>query len=234
MFLIALLLDRFNEVVMGKEIDLLKNYPKTKRNVKERGDSKTEEDRAIARKFGKDFFDGDRKHGYGGYNYHPRFWQPVIPDFQKEYKLTSKSKILDVGCGKGFMLYDFTLLIPGISVKGIDISNYAIENSLSNVKPDLQVANATKLPFDDNSFDLVISINTIHNLEKNDLIKALKEIQRVSRGNSFVTVDAYRNEEEKELMFAWNLTAKTILHVDQWKALFNQAEFTGDYFWFMP
>lgn len=219
---------------MGQEIDLLKNYPKTKRNVRERGETKTEEDRAIARQFGKDFFDGDRKHGYGGYNYHPRFWQPVIPTFKDQYNLARKSKILDVGCGKGFMLHDFKEIILGISVNGIDISSYAIENSLFDVKPALQVANAIKLPYKDKSFDLVISINTIHNLEKKELILALQEIERVSKGHSFITVDAYRNEEEKELMYTWNLTAKTILHVDEWKALFKKARYTGDYYWFIP
>ena len=102
--------------MVGQEIDLLVNYPRTKRNVAERGQTKTEEDRAIARKFGREFFDGDRRHGYGGFAYHPRFWQLVIPDFQKRYNLKSGSRILDVGCAKGFMLYDFMRLIPGIEV----------------------------------------------------------------------------------------------------------------------
>jgi len=219
---------------MGQELDLLINYPKTRRNVHERGATKTEEDRAVARQFGKEFFDGERRHGYGGFNYHPRFWQPVIPTFQNHYKLTDKSSVLDVGCAKGFMLYDFTQLVPGIQVAGIDISSYAIENSLEAVKPHLKVADARKLPYKDRSFDLVIAINTIHNLEKNDLKQALREIERVSKGNSFLTVDAYRNEEEKELMYAWNLTAKTILHVDEWKALFQEVGYTGDYYWFIP
>lgn len=216
------------------EIDLLENYPKAKRNVKERGATKTEEDRAIARKFGKEFFDGDRKTGYGGFSYHPRFWQPVVPTFQKHYQLNEHSSVLDVGCAKGFMLHDFCELIPGITVKGVDVSSYAIENAMEDVKPHVSVADARELPFEDNSFDLVISINTIHNLEKEDLIIALKEIQRVSRKHGFITVDAYRNEEEKELMYAWNLTAKTILSVAEWKQLFAEAGYTGDYFWFIP
>ena len=216
------------------EIDLLKNYPKAVRNVKERGATKTEEDRRIAREFGKDFFDGERRHGYGGFNYHSRFWTPVIPDFQKRYGLTLNSSILDVGCAKGFMLHDFFQAIPGISVKGIDISSYAIEAAIPLIKPFLQVGNAMHLPFDDRSFDLVIAINTIHNLEQKDLITALCEIQRVSRKGSFITVDAYRTDEERELMMDWNLTAKTILHVDEWKALFQNIGYTGDYYWFMP
>lgn len=219
---------------MGREIDLLANYPKAKRNIQERGEAKTAEDRALARQFGKDFFDGERKHGYGGFSYHPRFWQPVIPTFQQVYKLNAHSTVLDVGCGKGFMLYDFTQLIPGISVKGLDISSYAIENSYEAVKACLQVGDARTLPYEGKSFDLVISINTIHNLEIEELKKALREIERVSKGHSFITVDAYRNREEKALMEAWNLTAQTILHVEEWKALFSQVGYTGDYFWFIP
>ncbi|MCH9626123.1 MAG: hypothetical protein S4CHLAM123_13150 [Chlamydiales bacterium] len=219
---------------MGQQIDLLENYPKAKRNVKERGATKTEEDRTIARAFGKEFFDGERKHGYGGFSYSPRFWQPVVPTFQKFYDLSAQSKVLDVGCAKGFMVYDFKQLIPGIQIEGIDVSSYAIENSQEQVRSYLQVADARALPYSDNSFDLVIAINTIHNLEKNELIVALKEIERVSCGHSFITVDAYRNEEEKELMNAWNLTAKTILSVEEWEALFQQVGYTGDYYWFIP
>jgi SAM-dependent methyltransferase len=219
---------------MGKEIDLMINYPKAKRNVEERGASKSEEDRALARKFGKDFFDGDRKNGYGGFNYMPRFWQPVIPTFQEYWNLNSKSSLLDVGCAKGFMLYDLTLLIPNITVSGIDISEYAIENAVEEIKPFVSVANATSLPYEDNSFDVVISINTVHNLEREECAKALQEIERVSRGKSFITVDAYRNEEEKRRMFDWNLTAKTIMSVEEWEMFFNEIGFTGDYYWFIP
>lgn len=219
---------------MGKEIDLLINYPKTKRNVKERGATKTENDRSIARKFGKEFFDGDRNHGYGGFTYNPRFWQPVIPTFKEYFSLTSESAVLDVGCAKGFMLHDMVELIPGIQVSGVDISEYAIENALEKIRPFLQVCNATELPFLDNSFDVVISINTVHNLEKNKCAIALQEIERVSKGKSFITVDAFRNEEEEELMYEWNLTAKTIMSVDDWIKFFEEIGYTGDYYWFIP
>lgn len=219
---------------MGIEVDLLINYPKTKRNLDERQASKTEDDRAVARQFGKDFFDGDRSHGYGGFNYFPRFWQPVIPKFREHWDLDSSSSVLDVGCAKGFMLHDLAELIPGITVRGVDVSEYAIANSIEDMRPFLQVANAIELPFPDKSFDVVISINTIHNLERAECAKALREIQRVSRGKSFVTVDAYRNEDEKVRMYAWNLTAKTIMSVDEWIEFFADAGYTGDYFWFIP
>ena len=219
---------------MGREVNLMVNYPRAKRNVKERGATKTEEDRQTARLFEKEFFDGDRKTGYGGFHYHPRFWQPVVPTFKKFYALTPESSILDVGCAKGFMLHDFQNAIPGIQVKGIDISNYAIENALEPVKGFVQVGDARNLEFEDNSFDLIISITTLHNFEEEECAKALQEIERVSRGHSFITVDAYRNEEERILMNAWNLTAKTIMHVDEWQAFFKKVGYTGDYYWFMP
>ena len=140
---------------MGQEIDLLANYPRAKRDVKQRGEQKTEEVRRIARQFGKEFFDGERRHGYGGFYYNPRFWKPVIPDLVNHFDLSDKSSVLDVGCGKGFMLHDLVETLPGISVVGIDISDYAIENCIETMKPYLQVADARQLPFPDNSFDLV-------------------------------------------------------------------------------
>ena len=219
---------------MGQEIDLLVNYPKTKRNLDERLASKTDSDRAIARQFGKDFFDGSRNHGYGGFNYFPKFWQPVIPTFRQHWSLTKDSSLLDVGCAKGFMLHDLKNLIPGIRVNGIDISEYAIKHAMPDIANDVQVASAEKLPFEDDSFDVAISINTVHNLEREECGKALQEIERVSRKGAFITVDAYRNEEEKERMYAWNLTAKTIMSVEEWVAFFKEVGYTGDYYWFIP
>lgn len=219
---------------MGKEIDLLVNYPRAKRNVEDRGQNKTDEDRRIAREFGREFFDGDRRHGYGGFNYLPRFWQPVVPTLQRHFGLTSGSSLLDVGCAKGFMLHDLAQLIPGITVKGIDVSDYAIANAIEDMKPHVQVADARKLPFADKSFDVVIAVNTVHNLERADCAQALREIERVNRKGAFVTVDAYRTEEEKASMFAWNLTAKTIMSADEWVAFFHEVGYTGDYYWFIP
>jgi SAM-dependent methyltransferase len=219
---------------MGQETDLMAEYPRSKRNVDARGQQKTEADRALAREFGKAFFDGERSHGYGGFQYNSRFWQPVVPTFQDHFKLDANSSVLDVGCAKGFMLHDIRELIPGIKVVGIDVSEYAITHAKPEIIDALQVADARKLPFDDNSFDVVISITTLHNLERDDLAVALQEIERVQKNGSFITVDAYRNEEQKLRMEAWNLTAKTMMHVDEWKLFFDQVGFTGDYYWFIP
>ena len=219
---------------MKKEINLLKNYPKAKRNLSQRVKLKTSKDRNIARKFGKEFFDGERKHGYGGFYYNPKFWSNVIPDFKRHWNLNKKSSILDVGCAKGFMLFDIKKQIPGIKVRGIDVSKYAIKNSKKEVKKYLKVANAKKLPFKNSSYDIVISINTVHNLPLEQCKKAILEIQRVSKKNSFITVDAYRNSKEKKRMYAWNLTAKTILSVNSWKKLFKEIGYKGEYYWFIP
>lgn len=219
---------------MGQEIDLMINYPKTKRNVEERGETKTPEQRAIARQFGKEFFDGSRDTGYGGFGYMPRFWEPVVPTFQDHWDLKSGDSILDVGCAKGFMLYDMQRLIPGLKIRGIDISEYAIENGHPPVKDFLSVASCDDLPFEDDSFDVTISVTTVHNMDYDGCIKTLREIERVSRRGSFITVDAYHDDEEKKRMEAWNLTAQTVLHVDEWRELFDKAGYTGDYYWFIP
>jgi len=219
---------------LGKEIDILINYPKAKRDLSARLESKSEESRKIGRKFSFDYFDGDRNHGYGGFSYNPKFWQPVIPTIVENYKIGKSSNVLDVGCAKGFFLYDLKLAFPGINITGVDISDYAVENSIPEIKPYLQVGNATKLLFEDDCFDFVISINTIHNLNLQDCAIALQEIERVTKGNSFITVDAYRNNEEKARMQAWNLTALTMMSVDEWKQFFLEVGYTGDYYWFIP
>ena len=219
---------------MIKEINLLKKYPKTKRDLSKRGNEKTEEDRIIARRFDKEFFDGDRKNGYGGYYYNSKFWTEVVKDLNNFYKLKNGSKILDIGCGKGFMLFDFMKLNPNFVLEGIDISDYAITNAVPDVKKFLKIGNAKSLPYEDNSFDLVISINTTHNLEINQCKKALSEMERVSRKDKYLIVDAYSNEIEKDRIFAWNLTAKTILSTNEWVSLFEEAGYTGHYYWFEP
>ncbi len=219
---------------MIKEINLLKKYPKTKRDLSKRGNEKTEEDRIIARRFDKEFFDGDRKNGYGGYYYNSKFWTEVVKDLNNFYKLKNGSKILDIGCGKGFMLFDFMKLNPNFVLEGIDISDYAITNAVPEVKKFLKVGDAKSLPYEDNSFDLVISINTTHNLEINQCKKALSEMERVSRKDKYLIVDAYSNEIEKDRIFAWNLTAKTILSTNEWINLFEEAGYTGHYYWFKP
>ncbi len=215
------------------EINLLDQYPQAKRPIEERGACILEEHRQVAREFGKEYFDGDRLHGYGGYSYHPRFWQETVKRFAEFYGLTNQSSVLDVGCAKGYMLHDFKELLPGLQIAGVDVSEYALANSLESVRPSLQIGDAKDLPFPDNSFDLVISINTVHNLNIDDCRRALKEIQRVSKGSAFVTMDAWRTEEERERLLKWNLTALTYMDVKEWEKVFAEVTYTGDYYWFI-
>jgi SAM-dependent methyltransferase len=215
------------------EINLLDRYPKSARPIDERAVLITEEHRRIARQFGEAFFDGDRLTGYGGYNYHPRFWTDTVARFRDYYDLADDAIILDVGCAKGFMLHDFKRLMPKATVAGLDISEYAIAHAIDDMRSFVKVGNAADLPYDDDAFDLVISINTVHNLPLAECKQALREIQRVSRRHAFVTMDAWRNDREKARMLQWNLTGLTYMHVDDWKALFAEVGYTGDYYWFI-
>ena len=218
---------------MGQEINLLDRYPRSNRPIEDRGRLITEEHRAVARQFAEQYFDGERLYGYGGYNYHPRFWQETVKRFRDHYLLADDASILDVGCAKGYMLHDFKELMPNVTVAGLDISDYALERAVETVKPTLRQGNAKELPYEDNSFDLVISINTIHNLSIDDCKQSLREIHRVTRKNAFITVDAFRNEAERESLLKWNLTALSYMSVDAWVALFDQVGYNGDYFWFI-
>jgi SAM-dependent methyltransferase len=217
---------------MGQEINLLDTHPKAKRDYDQRAAEKTPEIVRLAKQFGKDFFDGDRKCGYGGYAYDGR-WKAVARRMRDFWHLPEDAAILDIGCAKGFLLHDFKELMPKCTVAGLDVSEYAIENAMPSVKPFLKVASAERLPYPDKSFDLVISVNSIHNLPLEKLKTALREIERVSRGHSYITVDAWRNDREKENLFKWVLTAESMLHVDDWKKLFAEVGYTGDYWWFI-
>lgn len=214
------------------EINLLDTHPKTVRDYDKRMQEKTPEIIATAKKFDRDFFDGERKCGYGGYKYDGR-WKTVVKRMKDYYNLPDNAAILDIGCAKGFMLHDFKEIMPGCTIAGIDVSSYAIENAMPSVKQFLKIASAESLLYSDKSFDLVISINSIHNLPLERLKKALQEIQRVCRGHSYITVDAWRNELERENLFKWVLTAETMMSVDDWKKLFKEVGYTGDYWWFI-
>ena len=217
---------------MKREVNLLKFYPKSKRPIDDRGNLITEQDRAIARKFDVEYFDGDRLTGYGGYNYSPRFWTDTVAHIKDFYHLDDNSKILDIGCAKGYMMHDLSLLIPGAEIKGVDVSNYAKENAIESMQDNIVVANANNLPFTDDYFDLVIAINTLHNLPLIDCKQAFREINRVTKNNSFVMNDAWRDAKGKQSMLKWNLTALTYMSCDDWVELFKEVDYKGDYYWF--
>ena len=181
----------------------------------------------LARQFGRDYWDGDRKVGYGGMRYDGR-WRAVADLLVKHYNLQPGSKVLDVGCGKAFLLYDLTQAMPGIEVCGLDISEYGITNAKEEVRPFLQVGHANQLPFADKTFDLVISLNTLHNLQCFDLDRALREMERVGR-QKYLVVESYRNEEEKANLLYWQLTCESFYRPEAWEWWFKQTGYTGDH-----
>lgn len=182
----------------------------------------------VAREYGYEYWDGDRKYGYGGYHYDGR-WRSVAEKIAKYYQLKSGQKVLDVGCGKAFLLYELQQVVPGLIIKGIDISEYGLEHAKEEIKDNLKYGQAQALPFDDNEFDLVISLTTLHNLKVYDLKKAIQEIIRVGKGNSYIVVESFRNEEEEVNMLYWQLTCCSYYSVDEWEWLYKEWGYTGDY-----
>lgn len=182
-----------------------------------------------AKKWDFDYWDGDRRINYGGYKYMPGRWEKVAKMMADHYGIKPGDKILDVGCGKGFLLYDFTLVVPGIEVYGIDISQYAIDNSKEEVRDRLQVGSATRLPWPDKHFDLVYSLNTLHNLHAYDLDPALREVERVGKKNKYICVESYRNEVEKANLLYWQVTCEAFNTPEEWEWWFKQTGYTGDH-----
>jgi protein-L-isoaspartate(D-aspartate) O-methyltransferase len=206
-----------------------KLHNSTKRDYVGRVTESSKADNArIAKKFGKDYWDGDRRHGYGGYKYDGR-WYSIAEKMAKHYNLKPGDKILDIGCGKGFLLYEFTKAVPGIEIAGIDISEYAIENSKEEVREYLKPGLAQNLPFEENSFDFVFTLGTFHNLYIQDLKKAVKHVERVSKGKSYIMVESYKTEEEKANLLYWQLTCECFFTPEEWRWLFEEWGYTGDY-----
>jgi len=237
-------------------INIHDSFPIPKRRVEKAW--KTKENKRIAKQYGKEFFDGDRVNGYGGYYYDGR-WKTVAKKMQELYGINKDSAVLDIGCAKGFLLFDLQEMIPGIQVAGLDISEYALnhamdgygeyivkKNNSGNAKqleemarkkvlPNLVQGSAEKLLWPDNTFDAIISINTIHNLSEDKCRKAIQEMLRVGKNkkNMFIEVDSYRTSEEKEKMDWWVLTAETVKSTEEWKRLYNEEGYDGDYWWFI-
>ena len=204
-------------------------HTSTKRDYLERVNAYDKSECAtVSKEFGKDYWDGDRKHGYGGYHYDGR-WRPVAQKMAEHDGLKAGDKILDVGCGKGFLLYEFTQVIPDAYVAGIDISQYAIDNAKEEVSPILRVGNATNLPYPGDGFDLVVSINTLHNLYNYQLRQALQEIERVGKEHKYIVVDSYRTEREKMNLLYWQLTCECFFAPAEWEWFFRESGYLGDY-----
>lgn len=212
------------------ELDLISGiHRSTKRDYVARV---TEVDKAWAAEkaiqFGYDYWDGSRQTGYGGYRYDGR-WRALADALIAHYGLKPGARILDVGCGKGFLLHDFREALPGIEIAGLDISRYAIDNAMEDVKPFLVEGNAAKLPWSDRHFDLVVSVTTLHNLYLPELFSAFREIERVGRGGKYIVVEGYRNEREKVNLMYWQLTCRAFFTPREWQFIFDQTGYTGDH-----
>lgn len=182
----------------------------------------------VAKRWGEDYWDGERRFGFGGYHYDGR-WRALAERMVAHYDLKPGMRILDVGCGKGFLLYEFTQVLPGLEITGIDISAYALSAAKTEVRPHLLRGCATDLPWDDDQFDLVYSINTLHNLAVFDLFEALREIERVGRHGKYVCVESYRDEREKVNLMCWQLTCESFYTPREWQWVYDQTGYQGDH-----
>jgi len=182
----------------------------------------------LAKNWAYDYWDGDRRINYGGYRYMEGRWEKVARAMAEHYGLKAGDRILDVGCGKGFLLFDFTKVVTGIEVHGLDISDYAIANAKEEIKGRLRVGSATKLPWPDRHFELVYSLNTLHNLHCYDLEPALREMERVGK-RKYLCVESYRNEVEKANLLYWQVTCEAFNTPKEWEWWFRLTGYTGDH-----
>ncbi len=212
------------------EVNLLRALPETKRNIEKRKEAKDPAVVATAKQYGEMYWDGPREYGYGGYHYDGR-WRPVARDIIAHFGLEPGMRALDVGCGKGFLVKDLMLESPGLEAFGLDISLYALMHCDPDVVGRLHLGTADELPFPDDSFDCVLSLDTIHNLPRPRAVTAMREIQRLSGGRAFVQVDSYRTPEQKEIFESWVLTAEFHEYPEGWIELFVEAGYTGDHDW---
>lgn len=182
----------------------------------------------VARRYDRDYWDGDRRYGYGGFSYDGR-WKTVAEKLIATYALPRDAAILDVGCGKGFLLYELKLLLPDARICGFDISPYALDNAKEEIRGDLFIHRAqAQYPFSDNQFDLAISLTTLHNLQLPDLKSALGEMERVAK-NGYLVVEAYRTEDELFNLQCWALTCAAFFTPEEWIWLFGEFGYSGDY-----
>ena len=215
---------------MGKLINIVsKLHQSTKRDYLKRMIDEKVECMKIAKKYEKEYWDGDRRYGYGGYKYIPGRWKSVAETLIKNYNLSNNSSVLDVGCGKAFLLYEMKLLLPGLNIAGFDISKYGLDQAKEEIKKNLFVHRAQEVyPFKNKQFDLVISLGCLHNLKVFELEKALKEIERVGK-KGYIMLESFRNEKELFNLQCWALTCESFFNEKEWVWIYDHFGYTGDY-----
>ena len=208
---------------------LQKNHNLTKRNYLHRMIDEKVECMKIAKKYGKQYWDGNRRYGYGGYKYIPGRLTPIAKKIIREFKLNSNSKILDLGCGKGYLLFEILKLIPKIKITGLEISKHAVKNSSPTIAKYIRHKDAKKkLPFKSKEFDLAISFGLFHNFNLLELERALKEFNRIA-DKKYLMVESYRNDKELFNLQCWALTCESFFSVDEWLWIYNNFNYSGDY-----
>ena len=214
---------------MGRLMNLITPmHKKTSRDYLARMTDDKVEAMTVSKKYGKEYWDGPRRYGYGGYKYDGR-WKPLAERLIEEYRLPADARILDVGCGKAFLLHELKLLLPQAQVVGFDISAEGIADAPEAIRPYLSVYRAQDAyPFGDKAFDLCLSLNALHNLRVFELESAFREIERVA-AQKFVVVESYRNEQELFNVQCWSLTCESFFDVAEWIWLMRHFGYSGDY-----
>jgi SAM-dependent methyltransferase len=215
---------------MGKLINIVsKLHQSTKRDYLKRMIDEKVECMKIAKKYEKEYWDGDRRYGYGGYKYIPGRWKSIAETLIKNYNLSNNSSVLDVGCGKAFLLYEMKLLLPGLNIAGFDISKYGLDQAKEEIKKFLFIHRVQEVyPFKNKQFDLVISLGCLHNLKVFELEKALKEIERVGK-KGYIMLESFRNEKELFNLQCWALTCESFFDEKEWVWIYDHFGYTGDY-----
>jgi len=211
-----------------REFNALREYPQPKERVVGKN-IRTIKNKIIASYRDERYYDGDRNNGYGGFKYDGR-WKQIVETMTKDYDLGDHSSVLQVGCEKGFFLHDFWEKFPSMKLRGYEMSQYAVDNAMDSIKDDIAVGRYDKFPYEDKEFDFVIAIGVVYTLTLADAVSCLKEIQRVGKGKSFITLGSYKDDEGERLFKKyWSVLGSTILHVDEWVEVLKEAEYTGDY-----
>jgi len=182
----------------------------------------------LAKNWGFDYWDGDRRINYGGYNYMEGRWEPVARLMAEHYHLKPGDKVLDIGCGKGYLMYDLTKVVPGLDVRGFDVSRYAIENAKPEMRHLIDEGSAVALPYDDREFDFAYSLNTLHNLYSYELEPALRELERIAK-KKYLCVESYRSEVEKVNLLYWQVTCEQFNTPKEWQWWFERCGYSGDH-----